>query len=342
MDFFNVTTEEDDLLIRDITEVPKKEIFIHLELKIAYSILKFLPSILLVAGTVGNILSFLVFSSPALKKSHTSFLFRLLAVYDTIELQIGLWGYILTHLFQNYTLHATDSACKSKLYIRAVFRDLSVWLLCFFSIERCIGVYLPHKVKVLITRKRIHAAVIIMFVASVLINASLVVSVENRTMYDIHGNIVRQYCSTAGNQLTKNYSQVYWPWIDMFKYCFFPFTLMITCNIALIYKVIQAVSLRRQSTTQESDSNSAVSSMTIVLITISFTYIILTMPICIFFITSSTHRYIVGTYFYAQLKLWHTLGHLFAHANHCVNFYLYCVSGKQFRTELVKLFIRKK
>ena len=338
MDVLNATLNSDSFPMHNATDVPKPEVIMHLELRIAFAIRYYLPSILIVAGTVGNILSFLVFSSPAMKHSQTSFLFRLLAIYDTIALQIGLWGFILLDILHSDAYHATNAACKSLTYVQTVSRDLSVWLLCFISIERCVGVYVPHKVKIFITKKRVRIAVVIMIFASLLANASLIISTETRAMYDTAGNIARRYCAIPGNPWNERFAGVYWPWIDLFKYCFLPFAIMISCNIALVYKVIKAFAHRRQSTNQESDSSSQVSSMTMVLITVSITYIILTLPICIFFLTANSHVYIVGTHYYAQLKLWHTLGHLSSHANHCVNFFLYCISGKQFRAELLKLF----
>lgn len=46
-------------------------------------------TLFMIVGTVGNILSFIVFSSKAMKQSVTSVYFRVLAVSDTVVLFSG-------------------------------------------------------------------------------------------------------------------------------------------------------------------------------------------------------------------------------------------------------------
>ena len=86
----------------------------------------YITPILLLIGTAGNILSFLVFSRPALKHSATAFYFRVLAVTDTLALCNGLWPDWMRDAFGIHIYPMTDVSCRIQTYLRYTLPDCAV------------------------------------------------------------------------------------------------------------------------------------------------------------------------------------------------------------------------
>ena len=108
---------------------------------------------------------------------------------------------------------------------------------------------------------------------------------------------------------------------------FGPFILMIILNSAIIYKFLKTKYQNRYADSQ-STSQALVKSATkgtAMLLTVSFTFIILTAPISIGLATSEKVHPIV-----------HTVTSLLGYLNHGVNGVLYCIVGSRFRNELKK------
>ena len=111
-------------------------------------------------------------------------------------------------------------------------------------------------------------------------------------------------------------------------YSFGPFVLMIIFNFGIIYKFLRAKYQDRKADSQ-STSQALVKSAkgTAMLLTVSFTFIILTAPISIGLAISAKVRPVV-----------HTVTSLLGYLNHGINGVLYCIVGSRFRNELKKVF----
>ena len=112
-------------------------------------------------------------------------------------------------------------------------------------------------------------------------------------------------------------------------YSFGPFVLMIIFNSAIIYKFLRT-KYQNMNTDSQSTSQALVkyaTKGTAMLLTVSFTFIMLTAPISIGLAISAKVHPIV-----------HTVTSLLGYLNHGINGVLYCIVGSRFRNELKKVF----
>ena len=166
-----------------------------------------------------------------------------------------------------------------------------------------------------------------------------------------------------------------WPWFDITMFCFIPFTLMIICDVCIIRKIsTSAEKMSRYSNTPSNTlskfrisgkrlaknssstgtgnlnsvpsgssggSSSAGSSkkrqtnMTAMLLAISCSYLILTVPIGVY-ILYKPHMQNKDT---KQLA-W-VIVIMLRYMNNVIHFFLYCCTGSKFRGELLDLFYFK-
>ena len=299
----------------------------HSDEMIAFLQIYFAP-ILLLIGTSGNILSFVVFSQPVLKHSPTAFYFRVLAVADTLALNVGLWPDWMWDAFGIRIYPITDVSCRIQVYLRYTLPHYAVWVLVIMTIERMASVRWPHHGHIF-TRRRLWISVFTTMMVLVVINIPVFwIATEN------YGDTSMHPCKAA------NYVLAYqiWPWVDLSIYSFLPFVIMVSCSTVIIKTVYQ----RRKTLLRRGCGNgykeSKVNTMTATLLTVTSVFLLLTAPFAIYAITLQE--------FHGKVNVDYHLFYFFArtlrYVNHAVNFFLYCLSGKHFRRELIYLLrIRK-
>lgn len=126
-----------------------------------------------------------------------------------------------------------------------------------------------------------------------------------------------------------NYIYPRWERVHLVAYNLCPFSIMFICNTYIIYVTIRSARIRTPATRHVSRHRQ----LSIMLMLITFTFVLLTLPSCIYFVffrhrmssigQSRIHRYMVQI----------CLGSVQFTA-HAINFFLYCYSTKNFRNEL--------
>ena len=289
---------------------------------IAFLQIYFAP-ILLLIGTSGNILSFVVFSQPVLKHSPTAFYFRVLAVADTLALNIGLWPGWVWDAFGVRIYPITDVSCRIQVYLGYTLPHYAVWVLVIMTIERMASVRWPHHGHIF-TRRRLWISVFTTMLVLVVINIPVFwIATEN------YGDTSMHPCKAAHFVLAYQI----WPWVDLSIYSFLPFVIMISCSTVIIKTVYQ----RRKTLLRRGCGNgykeSKVNTMTATLLTVTFVFLLLTAPFAIYAITlQELHGKVNVDY-----HLFYFFARSLRYVNHAVNFFLYCLSGKHFRRELIYL-----
>ena len=158
-----------------------------------------------------------------------------------------------------------------------------------------------------------------------------------------------------------------WPWVDALIYSFVPFVLILLFNSCIIKQISKANRLRKdiiseQFPTTHSFQQFAGSSgsgcggsacvnsrsrfagydsgkLTVMLLTISFAFLLTTLPANIALIASNVWTpNPQDLHELAQFRLFRTMTELLMYLNHSCNFYLYCASGRKFRVHLCRLF----
>ena len=134
-----------------------------------------------------------------------------------------------------------------------------------------------------------------------------------------------------------------WPWVDACIYSFIPFILIIILNSMIICQVIKAKHYRdgvrgvgSQTMIQHKRPLKDSGKLTIMLLTISFAFLLTTLPMNIssistIFMSSKDIPSMV------RFRLCRTISEMLMYANHSVNFFLYCATGKKFREQLRNL-----
>ena len=139
------------------------------------------------------------------------------------------------------------------------------------------------------------------------------------------------------------YALFVFPWIDLVVSSFLPSSLLLVGNVLLATTVTRSARLARRLTAAPTGSDrrsdvreKAASSLTVTLMSVSVTYICLSLPVCIFIVVQ---HYLVwaGARYNAWMRLAWAVVSLMWYCNSTVNFYLYCLTGTRFRAQCKRL-----
>ncbi len=308
------------------------------EKRLGVNILTYACPILLIFGTLGNIMSFVVFNTISMSGSVSSIFFRALAIVDILYLHSSLPRLWANAVFQYDIRNVHVAFCKLNTFFLYWSGHVSAWILSSVAVERVIGVSMPHRYKSLVTKKRAKIILVTIILALSVIDAYyLVVKVFNviPNYYDVKTHVICivafEYSSSAN----------VWSYIDVAVYSICPFTIICLSNICIIFFLIKARIKRKHSmtTTQAIDKTSNVS---VILLTISVVYLVCTAPIVAFFpVELAWWRAEITWKRISQLDFYYSSAALLSAVNNAVNFILYCLSGPTFRKTLVNLFVKK-
>ena len=245
----------------------------------------------------------------------TGFVNKKLYIFSGVLLGGALveWIFCLTNYTVNVFLWAD---CKLGYFCWYFFNQYSSILLVMMSVEKCIVVYFPLKVKNICTVKTAKWACLV---------AALIIAAFNSQWFFIIEVASSSYCSYT--KVSTSYILIY-NRIDSIIYSFGPFAIMGLTNICIIYKFIKAKMATKCGTesTNQALSKSAMRG-TAILITVSLTFIILTGPASIYF---SLFEDSTDSIVYVTLYMPTTL-------NRGINSVMYCIVGYKFRKELFDL-----
>ncbi len=295
------------------------------ELHLGRSLIKYLSLVILVLGTFGNIMSFIVFSTKSMNGSVSSIFFRALAVVDTIFVLSAVIRYWIGVVFKYDIRTYHDIVCKIHKFLVYWSGHLTGWILSAVAVERAVGVSMPHRYKSLVTRKRAK-----FLLATIIIALGALDSYHLVSQRVISGYIVLCLPDRKFRWFNNNI----WFYMDITAYCFAPFTMICLSNICIIYFVVRASIRRRKSmTTNQASSNT--SNLSTILITVSVVYLACTLPVEIFILMDSIWRGPGMTWkTYSLLAFFMDSATLLGTVNSAINFFLYCLSGSSFRRAL--------
>lgn len=153
--------------------------------------------VIAVLGTIGNLLTFVVFSRKRFKNYSFSLYLRIMVISDTIVLLHSVRIFCTTVLNMDISL-VSDLICKLSDYSNYVAAALSVWLLALVSFDRLISIVFPFRF--LIFKKR-HFQLI---VVSVLIAYSLFLYLPMPIYTDIINEFRNKTNETNTSRLIKS------------------------------------------------------------------------------------------------------------------------------------------
>ena len=285
------------------------------------------PPILIVIGTIGNILSFIILLRKPMIRVSTYVFLAVLALVDTVFLYLGLFRIWLRDLTGIHPLDHNDIACKVLTFFGFVSSDFAVWLIVAVTVERYIAVCHPLKASRMCNTRRALSVIILILLIIMGINIHFLWTVSIKYFDELGENVSR--CDGAP----------IWPWIDGVIYSFLPFLVITVLNILIIRQVVVARRTRVLMAGQREGPTTPDSGykITVMLLTISFAFLITTLPSSVCMIIGALMKHQTDPVDISRYVLAQTITEHLMYVNHSMNFFLYCATGQKFRFELFRL-----
>ena len=310
------------------TTDPTTESVEETQTDIASYVLTYGRPLIWVLGTIGNSLSLAVFCRPKMRSSLTGFLFLWLAVFDLIVVQDHFQSILIHADIDVMSLH--DWTCRSLIWFMTSAKFAAVWMLVGVGLERLIGVMWPHRAKYMCTLRRGKYYLLCVVLLSSLANVPYLLATIKFGYFEQSLGKDVYWCIVDESHVLAQYMLVGKPWMELAVYSILPWVGLFVINIVIIIKlVLHGIKIQRmqEGESSTSGSNSKIQSMTVMLVTVSIAFLILTAPLCLSNI----------------LQMWSfwKIGFFLQGLNHSINFILYCMTGNKFRQELKNLFCNK-
>ena len=293
--------------------------------------------IMLIFGTIGNILSIVVlWKREALNKNTTTIYLICLAVIDEFVLLTGLLKFWCDVAF-NLDIRLFHSfGCQFyEFFIYALFM-FEPWVLVNLTLEKLVAVYVPHKSKILFTNTKAVIGLIVTLIPVIVYNCHFFLTVKVH-----HHNAGTPFYFKTCDVSDPKYSyfnNVTFQRITLALGCAIPFTVLFVSNIAIIVKVFLANQRRKEITT--SGPQTKMSNMTAILLVISLSYLALNLPM--FITMTMLQEYLQeGKFTYKETEFLFLINqwtHLFSFLNYVINFYLYFITSARIRKEFKAMF----
>ena len=283
--------------------------------------LKYTSLLLTLLGFVGNSCSLVTVISKHCKKSSFTVYLGTLAVVDSCVLTITL---VETWVFSVYQMDLGRYGaftCKCVLFSGMVLTAVSSWLVIALTAERAAATVYPHRFKQIHSVKSGIKIVGIIVTCMALAYAHLLYGKEY-SYVEHHPFCV--YVDSTYEYFKRRYIVV----IDAIIFIIFPMLIISIGNIVIVVKVRNSGKQIAPATSNTQAAKKASRHLVIITLLISSSFIVFTMPACIFFMIS---RGLFDESNDAQRQVAFTAVTTLMRFNHSTNFFLYIVSGQRFR-----------
>lgn len=144
-------------------------------LEITSKIIAYYTPFITFTGTIGNVLSILVFFRTKMKKLSSSYYLAALGASDT--------GYLFLNFVQwlnvlGINIYNRDIVCQLFTFLSSTFCVLSVWFVVAFTVERFIAVLYPLKRQTMCTVRRAKSVLICLIVIGILHSSPVLISAK--------------------------------------------------------------------------------------------------------------------------------------------------------------------
>jgi hypothetical protein len=296
---------------------------------VAKFLYKYVSIGLIVVGTVFNGMTIAVLARGKFGKTSTRILLITLALGDTCVLWTGMLQGWFTFYFGVVLATMSLTACKIMAFMGNFSLHFSVWNLSLVTVERLISVCFPMKARIICTARNTTISLAVLFIIILGLNTHYL-------LWEI---------GPGGRcePVDQNYFTFFvgiWYWFDLMLRSGGPVFVIMCCNAVIIGKLIMSQIERKRQLSEGSGGGKAdkqLTSMTSMLVTISIAFIILTLPSAIFFLVEGGKTY-YSVKDIAILYLKYTSTSILTYSNSAINFFLYCLSGSQFRSAVFSMY----
>ena len=150
-------------------------------------------------------------------------------------------------------------------------------------------------------------------------------------------------CAQIGKAIQYIYGQVY-SWLNSLLPFFLPFVLLLLMNTVIIYTSTARSQFSQgqgqfEGQAESSKTKNTEKQITVTLLLVTFSFPILMMPSCAILIYVMVYDFAQSPEAFAGYYLFGNIAGQAYFTNSGINFFLYVISGRKFRTDLVKLFL---
>ena len=296
-------------------------------LEAGLTINKYAAPITLPVGLVGNILILILMHRPFMKTSTSAVYFKILAVGDSLHLLMHFTGPWMSKHNDKDLWGYYDITCKMQMILMTTGFTWPAWIIVAMTAERLVAVCFPFRAKKWLTVK----------MAGVVCVAITLLS------FVLWSAVYLPYGVSTGpcdRKLLKEITEEYTILLAAILYTYVPTPLLIIMNTVIVWQLIRARKQRDKMTATIGSTNSKVSRVTVMAVTVSLVYLVLTLPSS--FITNldimgiDTGK-LVEMLRGDQIKFCRQVFNVLRELNHAINFLLYLLILPKVRNELVKM-----
>lgn len=302
----------------------------------AHDLILYGAPLLIIMGSIGNLLSFIVLQTPPFWRMPCGFLLSVLAVVDTGVLYTGLLRiWVLTMSKVDIRLQSNIS-CKIHVFLTYAFPQLSSWTLLLVTVDRVVSVAIPLKSKDICTLRRMVCVWLITTFTILCINIYPLVSYKIHVVYNL------PHCISTDGKVDA-FRSVF-AWVDFCAVVLIPFLVISSCNLFMIIRLLQAKGRRRILSVRSCSAGKSRlrngHSVNAMLIFLGVAFLATSIPRSVYFLGlpnwphSSWEDHERNGLFYNSVILVYNI-------SNSINFLLYCVSGSRFRMAMKTLFCRR-
>lgn len=300
----SVDKNEQNMSIRDYTE---------------YKVAEFMENhyryVVCTVGIPGNIAC--IVTLMCMKSNLSSYLYMMaLAITDLIAIVLILFY----RLLDENNVRLGDRFCQVIFFAGTTSQMYPNWILVAMTIERFIAVRMPFRFKTICVKRNAMVVIVIILVSILLANAQFLF-----TFQEVEGAF-----PCGPKERYNNFIRFIWYWIDGALYAIIPISVILVLNSLIIYST-------RKSQHALTHRTRISHEMTRILLTTSIVFVILVLPNCVFFISRGYWNWTETPRSIAQYHLVYQVVFMLSDLNHAMNFYLYFLSGRDFRQKFLQV-----
>ena len=284
-------------------------------------------------GILANSLIIIVIMLSSLRTSVFMNLLMSLAFFDAIFLIFSITNEVNT-LSENSN-GPSLLFCRITFFVRFVSGIVSSWISVLISVERFIAIYHPFKVHIYCTKR---------ITFTTMISLTLLTSFGLLPFFftsSIKVSDWNQTCTTTSYDTPS----IIFMCIVHTLYSPLPFFFIVFLNVAIIRKFQAQKTFRLRSQGEQNRQTSSVnnsSSLIPIMVSVCLVFAVTAFPPNVFMIIEYSCVFSYGSSCLPNHNLLLEFIFFLDSVNHCVNFFLYCLSGSVFRRALFDLFRCKK
>ena len=314
-------------------------------------------------GLIGNFLAGLVMFQKKNRQTSCYFYMGVLSILDSLPILLSIPHWIMNDiLYVHLEFGKHRLFCQCLWYILVASNLSGTYIVMAMTFDRLVAVRWPLKAVTWCSMKKAKITSVIVTIGCFLF----------RSGYIFFTDPVAPLKCVAFQGKRSTIETVYY-YSNLTVTCFIPSTFLLTCNILIILTLkhrgkyfkkdkgsVDVSTAVSQQTVLDNNADGYVTtdvsttpttmskteaintekrqksqvSLCIMLLSVSFMYILLTSPLFIFYIVYMFKSYLASPEAYATFNLILVNMYTIFQTNQCINFYMYCLSGSQFRRNL--------